>query len=255
MNIHSIGFNSVYGRNYSYRNFVGKGEYMLVSSRNRIKFGDVEYPENTVILYGEETEADYSSAGNFLLCDWICFDTEGDSDFLDSLEIVINKPLRFADTEFITGIIGSISAEYYSVKSRRVKMIDLLMKTLLMKISDITENRENLQQTSELHYSELMELREKIYRNPQLKWNVDTMASYVSMSRSYFQHIYSEVFGVSCMTDVINSKIEKAKEILSETSCTVSQVATMCGYDNEEHFMRQFKRIVGTTPTGYRRKN
>ncbi|MDE6788835.1 MAG: AraC family transcriptional regulator, partial [Ruminococcus sp.] len=29
----------------------------------------------------------------------------------------------------------------------------------------------------------------------------------------------------------------------------------MCGYDNEEHFMRQFKKIVGVTPTGYRRKS
>ncbi len=54
------------------------------------------------------------------------------------------------------------------------------------------------------------------------------------------------------MSDVISRKIEKAKEILSETDCTVSRVASMCGYDNEEHFMRQFKRIVGMTPTSYR---
>ena len=50
------------------------------------------------------------------------------------------------------------------------------------------------------------------------------------------------------MSDVISRKIEKAKEILSETDCTVSRVASMCGYDNEEHFMR----IVGMTPTSYR---
>ena len=56
------------------------------------------------------------------------------------------------------------------------------------------------------------------------------------------------------MTDVISGKIEKAKEILTETGCTVSQVAAMCGYENEEHFMRQFKKIVGVTPTGYRKR-
>ena len=75
------------------------------------------------------------------------------------------------------------------------------------------------------------------------------------MSRSYFQHIYREIFGVSCISDVINGKIEKAKVILSETSCTVSQAAAMCGYDNEEHFMRQFKKLVGVTPTVYRKKS
>ena len=53
---------------------------------------------------------------------------------------------------------------------------------------------------------------------------------------------------------MISGKIEKAKEILSETGCTVSQVAAMCGYDNEEHFMRQFKKVVGITPTKYRKQ-
>jgi AraC family transcriptional regulator of arabinose operon len=55
------------------------------------------------------------------------------------------------------------------------------------------------------------------------------------------------------MSDVISSKIEKAKEVLTGTTCTVNQVAAMCGYDNEEHFMRQFKKIVGMTPTAYRK--
>lgn len=80
------------------------------------------------------------------------------------------------------------------------------------------------------------------------------MASEVNMSRSYFQHIYRKTFGVSCITDVISGKIEKAKELLSETTFTVSQVSLMCGYDNEEHFMRQFKKMVGVTPTKYRKK-
>lgn len=132
-------------------------------------------------------------------------------------------------------------------------MIDLMMKTLLIKASENGFNREIMQSAADPHYSSLIELRERVYRNPQMKWNVDTMAAAVNMSRSYFQHIYRELFGVSCMTDVINGKIEKAKEILSETGCTVSQVAAMCGYDNEEHFMRQFKKIVGVTPTGYRK--
>ena len=127
------------------------------------------------------------------------------------------------------------------------------MRLLLVNAEFTPDRRQSGQQTAEPHYSSLIDLRAKIYRNPQLKWNVDTMAADVNMSRSYLQHIYREVFGVSCISDVINGKIEKAKEILSETSCTVSQVASMCGYDNEEHFMRQFKKIVGMTPTRYRK--
>ncbi|MDD6345585.1 MAG: AraC family transcriptional regulator, partial [Oscillospiraceae bacterium] len=64
---------------------------------------------------------------------------------------------------------------------------------------------------------------------------------------------YRETFGISCISDVIVSKTDKAREILSTTSCTVSQVAVMCGYDSDEHFMRQFKKVVGVTPTVYRK--
>jgi AraC family transcriptional regulator of arabinose operon len=139
------------------------------------------------------------------------------------------------------------------MNARRVKMLDSLLRTLLMKLSDTGMRRDMSQSALDPHYSALIELRAKIYRNPQLKWNVDTMAADVNMSRSYFQHIYRVFFGVSCIADVINGKIEKAKEILSETSCTVSQVAAMCGYENEEHFMRQFKKTVGVTPTRFRK--
>ena len=87
-----------------------------------------------------------------------------------------------------------------------------------------------------------------------MKWNVNTMAACANMSRSYFQHLYHDTFGVSCITDVINGKIEKAKKLLGETDSTVSRIASMCGYENEEHFMRQFKKTVGVTPSAFRKK-
>ena len=60
---------------------------------------------------------------------------------------------------------------------------------------------------------------------------------------------------VSAQGDTTDDLIEKAKEILSSSQATISQVAAMCGYDNEEHFMRQFKKNVGVTPTVYRKNS
>lgn len=259
MNIKCIGFNSVYGRDYKVRRRLENGSHMIILLKTAASFTlggmTVKAPADSVIIYDSSCIQEYSADGGYLICDWICFDVGGESDFFDSLELAMNTLVRYADAEFISGLIRNIATEFYSGGSRHLKMTDSLLKTLLIKVSETSERRSIApQQTVEPHYSSLTELREKIYRNPQLKWNVDTMAADVNMSRSYFQHIYRNVFGVSCISDVINSKIEKAKEILSETSCTVSQVAAMCGYDNEEHFMRQFKKIVGVTPTYYRKK-
>lgn len=256
MNIYSVGFHSVYDCGYKVRRETENGRYILIltKSRGKFEFGEaaVSLPAGIVVLYGCGYVRSYGADGEPFVCDWIDFEGDDDREFLDSLELEINRPIRFHDTDFISSLICNVASEFYSMNSRRVKMLDNLMKTLLMKLSGAGNRRENVQLSSEPHYSSLTDLREKIYRNPQMKWNVDSMAADVNMSRSYFQHLYSEVFGVSCMTDVISGKIEKAKEILSETNCTVSQVASMCGYDNEEHFMRQFKKIVGVTPTKYR---
>lgn len=255
MNIRSIGWNCIYNRDYSYRSAGERDVFFLLLSRTNLRIGNDIFPKNTLVIYDGSCEIVYSAEEEFLVCDWIVFDADGDSEFIDIAELSFNEPILHTDIDFISRLIRNLTAEFYSVSGRRMKMIDLMMKTLLMKASESCMRREPVQSAAEPYYGRLMELREKIYRNPQMKWNVDTMAADVSMSRSYFQHIYREIFGVSCMTDVISGKIEKAKEILSETGCTVSQVSAMCGYDNDEHFMRQFKKIVGVTPTQYRKKN
>lgn len=258
MNIYSIGHGSVYGRDYTYSRRAQKGVYLLLLAKSRIRVTydsrDIALPAGTLFLFDGSSSIRYSAADDYLVCDWIEFDAGGDSEFFELLEIPCNMPVQFADVGFISELMRNITSEFYSQSSHRLKMTDAMLKTLLFKADEVCRIRDRSQSSaSEPHYSLLIELREKIYRYPQRKWNVDLMAADVNMSRSYFQHIYREVFGVSCMTDVINGKIEKAKEILSETGCTVSQVSAMCGYENEEHFMRQFKKIVGVTPTGYRR--
>lgn len=257
MNIHRIGWNSIHGKDYSVNRSVDGSGYLflLMKSRGIFSFDEIDEKaeRDTVIIYDGSAVRKYRADGGMFIYDWIEFDTDGDGDFFESLEIPVNTLIRYTDAAFISAVIRNITSEFYSVGARRAKILDSLMKTLLIKISETNMPRGGVQQNADPHYNVLTELREKIYRNPQFKWNVDTMAAEVNMSRSYFQHIYRELFGVSCISDVISAKIEKSKEILSESSCTVSQVAAMCGYDNEEHFMRQFKKIVGVTPTVYRK--
>lgn len=257
MNIRCTGWNSIYQKGTVMKK-QADGEYMLmlIRSRCRVIIDDVNMqpPADTLFLCSGKYNVECFADECAVVCDWICFDAGDEQEFMESPELIYDRPIRFADTEFICGLMRNIAAEFYSFGARRLKMLDSLMRLLLIKLSDAGVRREMPVQTSEPHYGLLIELREKIYRNPQMKWNVDTMAAYVNMSRSYFQHLYRETFGVSCIADVISGKIEKAKEILSETGCTVSQVAAMCGYDNEEHFMRQFKKTVGVTPTKYRKQ-
>ncbi len=98
-------------------------------------------------------------------------------------------------------------------------------------------------------------LRTRIFEEPDLFSGIDDMASYMNLSRSGFQHLYSHTFGVSVMHDVIIGRIEKAKEFLSRSNLLISEIALKCGYKSEFHFMRQFKDQTGLTPTEFRKSS
>lgn len=104
------------------------------------------------------------------------------------------------------------------------------------------------------YYREFVDLRERIYSNPQEDWNIDSMCRDLILSRGYFQKLYTRCFGISFTQDVINSRIELSKRLLSSTDYSIANIADQSGYTNYVHFMHQFKKIVGITPTEYRKR-
>jgi AraC family transcriptional regulator of arabinose operon len=52
---------------------------------------------------------------------------------------------------------------------------------------------------------------------------------------------------------MIGSRLEFAKYLLENGSQPIASVSLMCGYENDTHFMRQFKKFTGKTPSQYRK--
>ncbi|MBQ8439565.1 MAG: helix-turn-helix transcriptional regulator, partial [Clostridia bacterium] len=50
-------------------------------------------------------------------------------------------------------------------------------------------------------------------------------------------------------------RMEKSCELLKSTDLPVIEVAERCGYPNLSNFNRMFLRIVGTSPSRYRKEN
>ena len=103
------------------------------------------------------------------------------------------------------------------------------------------------------HFNKLAALRSNIYLHPADDWNVPEICADMGMCRSNFHRLYLSAFGTTFKQDVIASRIELAKELLTTTEDSVSAVAVQCGFVIEVYFMRQFKRHTGMTATAYRR--
>ena len=50
----------------------------------------------------------------------------------------------------------------------------------------------------------------------------------------------------------IRRRIGHAQTLLISTSYTVTQIASLVGYDNTNYFSTQFSKVVGMSPTHYR---
>ncbi|WP_242954295.1 helix-turn-helix domain-containing protein [Clostridium oryzae] len=57
------------------------------------------------------------------------------------------------------------------------------------------------------------------------------------------------------MSDVIESRITYAKELLVESDLPIKEISSLCGYQTEVHFMRLLKKLTTLTPTEYRKLN
>ena len=87
------------------------------------------------------------------------------------------------------------------------------------------------------------------------KITLDTVAKHACMSRFYFSKIFKKEIGVSYQDYLNNQRIEKAKVIMTNNDCPITEVAFAVGYEDITHFGRMFKRKVGYTPSEYKNKD
>ena len=86
---------------------------------------------------------------------------------------------------------------------------------------------------------------------PEKNFTPGELAEKLKVSPSYFQFLYKSFFGVPFKTDLIQMRLEYARELIVETDLTLEQIAQICGYNNEIHFFRQFRAKTGMTPREY----
>jgi AraC-like DNA-binding protein len=91
------------------------------------------------------------------------------------------------------------------------------------------------------------------YCNPTLTNAM--LAAECNISEVYFRKLFTKHFGMSPKQFIIDLRIRKAKQLLSEQLLRISEISDNCGFSNPYHFCRLFKLHTGTTPLQYRKSN
>ena len=94
---------------------------------------------------------------------------------------------------------------------------------------------------------------EKEYQNPKLS-NAE-LAEKCNISEVYFRKIFTENYKTTPKQFIVDIRINKAKQLLSDGFLNIGAVAEECGFSNQFHFCRLFKEKTGITPTEYMKQN
>lgn len=257
MTIHSLGYHMQHDNGFMIHRPNGSGDWVLLIVPTAAFFilngKRVHTEPNCIIIYQKGTPQQYGADNTAFVNHWIHFDlTEEEQAVMRAMQIPFDTPFPCGDTAIFAQIIKNMYTEKYSINRHKEESLQLYFQLLQIKIGEC------LQSTSPArsfpYYEKLSRIRSTIYRNPMGELSVAAFAKEILISESYFQHLYKQIFGVSVMQDVIAARIEHSRYLLASTESSVSEIALHCGYRTDVHFMRQFKSIVGITPTQYRKQ-
>lgn len=126
----------------------------------------------------------------------------------------------------------------------------LYLQELLLKMSRIRNKK------TEIVYKYNHQIEEAIrifHRNPEENIVIKKYAKENNLNYYHFIDNFTKYTGLAPKQYIINIRMAKAKELLSNSLFSVTDVSGMVGYDNPLYFSRLFKKVVGMAPSEYRK--
>ncbi len=210
--------------------------------------GIIRVEANACYVYPTNTPIHFKSIGP-LLHNWFHFDEDSASEWINA-GLEFNHVYYINPSDFITNIVHQIELEYTTKQKNYEKMINAKIRELFIKIG--RSNEQSSLSVSNVILDKISDLRIVMLRSLSEKWNIKRMAEYVHLSPSHFHSVYKEIYGVSPNQDLINARINSAKNMLLDDQMSISKIAYELGYSSPDQFSHQFSHMTGFSPRKYR---
>src|SRR5215211_5516767 len=88
--------------------------------------------------------------------------------------------------------------------------------------------------------------------DPSRSLSLDKMAESVNLSPPYFCYLFKTITGVPPAKYLKTLRMQQAATLLTTTFLSVKEIVRRVGLTDESHFVRDFKRTYGVTPSEFR---
>lgn len=103
-------------------------------------------------------------------------------------------------------------------------------------------------------FKQINKIYEYVFQHIQEEIKLSEIASLLNMAPGSFCRFFKKRTNLTFMEYVIKIRIGYAAKMLAETDKQITEIGYDCGYNNLANFNHYFKKIMGKTPSEYRKE-
>lgn len=226
----------------------GKGIFKVGAKNYELSAGQgfVIYP-NIISYY----EADKKEPWEY---SWCAFDGINAEEYLRRANLSVENPIfNYDKDDKVSNCFYNMAQALKLEKSKDLRLQSLLYEFLYLIIenTDLNYSYHTTKTNKDIYVNQAIEYMQINYSH---NIKVAEVAKYVGLDRKYISTVFKNIMGVTLQQYLINYRLNKAKDMMKESTLSIGSIARSVGYGDPLTFSRMFKKLSGESPSDYRRR-
>ena len=94
----------------------------------------------------------------------------------------------------------------------------------------------------------LAEITELMDANIEEPIELEELASFVGISRRQLERLFLKHLNCTPSRYYLKLRLDRARQLLKQTTCSIIEIASMCGFVSAPHFSRCYRKYIGVSP-------
>ncbi len=146
--------------------------------------------------------------------------------------------------DFVISALRADAWDFFKEPVDRADIVDSIRQALYFRYDE-----RRMEETENPIWRALQYVNEHLREHIEL----EETARACGMSVSCFQRAFKQEVGITFNKYVNSLRISKARRLLHENNKSMSEIAFACGYTNQYHFTRTFRKLMNTPPRSFRK--
>ncbi len=197
-------------------------------------------------------------ASTNLVCGYLACDARPFNPLLESLPPVIKSGEPGSDgagwiTHFIRFAVAEATGKQAGSESVLNKLSELLFIDVVRRHLDSLPS-EQAGWLAGLRDPVIGKVISLMHARPAHDWAIDELAREAGTSRSVLAERFVRLIGIPPIHYLAKWRMQVASELMTSANANLASIAAEVGYESEASFSRAFKKVVGVSPSAWRRR-